>query len=74
MYDQSFQRDLAWQHPELMYRSSIAHQFARYALALNYEFLPQDVIHQAKPSLLDVLGCAIGGPTMLPDFLCVKLL
>lgn len=56
----TFQRDLAWQNLELAHRSSIAHQFARYALALNYELLPQDVVHQAKRCLLDSLGCAIG--------------
>ena len=53
-------RDLAWQNLELAYRSSIAHQFARYALALNFEALPQDVVHQAKRCVLDALGCAIG--------------
>ncbi len=31
----TFARDLAWQNLELAYRSSIAHQFARYALTLN---------------------------------------
>lgn len=54
------QRDLAWQNLDLMYRSSVAYQFSRYALSLNYELLPQDVVHQAKRSLLDALGCAIG--------------
>jgi 2-methylcitrate dehydratase len=53
-------RDLAWQNLDLMYRSSISHQFARYSLALNYESLPQDVVHQGKRCLLDALGCAIG--------------
>jgi 2-methylcitrate dehydratase len=56
----TLQRDLAWQNLDLAYRSSIAHQFARYALGLNYELLPQDVVHQAKRCLLDALGCAIG--------------
>ena len=53
-------RDLGWQNMELMYRSSVAHQFARYALGLDYKSLPADVVHQAKRSLLDTLGCAIG--------------
>ncbi|MDI7260026.1 MAG: MmgE/PrpD family protein [Thermodesulfobacteriota bacterium] len=53
-------RDLAWQNLDLVYRSSISYQFARYALRLNYDMLPKDVIHQAKRSLLDTLGCAIG--------------
>ncbi|UCG67377.1 MAG: MmgE/PrpD family protein [Deltaproteobacteria bacterium] len=53
-------RDLAWQNLDLAYRSSVAYQFARYALGLDYESLPQDVVHQAKRCLLDALGCAIG--------------
>jgi 2-methylcitrate dehydratase len=56
----TFQRDLAWNYLNLLYRSSIAYQFARYAIALSYESLPPDVIHQAKRCLLDGLGCAIG--------------
>lgn len=57
----TFQRDLAWRQIDLVHRSSIAHQFARYALGLTYEMLPQDVVHQAKRCLLDALGCSIGG-------------
>ena len=51
----TFQRDLAWQNLELVYRSSVAYQFARYALALNYKELPSDVAHQAKRSHLPFL-------------------
>jgi len=56
----SWQRDLGWENAELMNRSSVAYNFARYALGLNYEKLPQDVVHQAKRCLLDTLGCATG--------------
>jgi 2-methylcitrate dehydratase len=56
----SLPRDLAWQNLNLAYQSSISHQFARYALGLQYESLPQEVIHQAKRCVLDALGCAIG--------------
>ena len=56
----TFQRDLAWENLDLTYRSSIAHQFARYALRLNFKLLPPDVVHEAKRCLLDTLGCAIG--------------
>ncbi|MBI4190395.1 MAG: MmgE/PrpD family protein [Betaproteobacteria bacterium] len=56
----TFQRDLAWQQLDLTYRSSVSHQFARYALALNYSMLPENVVHQAKRCVLDALGCAIG--------------
>lgn len=56
----TFQRDLAWRHLDLVQRSSVSHQLARYALALRYELLPPEVVHQAKRCLLDALGCAIG--------------
>ncbi|MFC2048489.1 MmgE/PrpD family protein [Chloroflexota bacterium] len=69
----TFKRDLGWQNLELTYRSSIASQFARYALGLNYEMLPPDVVYQAKRCLLDTLGCAIGayeapGRPMVEEF------
>lgn len=56
----TLQRDLAWQNLDLVYRSSIASQYARYALGLQYSILPPEVVHQAKCILLDALGCAIG--------------
>src|SRR3990172_3717022 len=56
----TFQRDLAWENLDLVYRASVAGQLARYALRLNYALLPEDVIHQAKRCLLDALGCALG--------------
>ena len=57
----SFVRELTWHNLELMHRSSIAYQFARYALAVGYELLPAHVVHQAKRCVLDALGCGIGG-------------
>lgn len=45
---------------QLADRASVASQFARYALAVNYDLLPAEVIHAAKRSLLDTIGCAIG--------------
>lgn len=56
----TIQRDLAWQYLNHLYQSSVAHNFARYAMALTYESLPQEVSHQAKRCVLDALGCAIG--------------
>jgi 2-methylcitrate dehydratase len=56
----TWQRDLAWENIEQSYRASPSYQFARYALAVNYEVLPDEVVHQAKRCLLDALGCAIG--------------
>lgn len=69
----TFQRDLVWKNLDLVYRSSVAYQFARYALGVKYESLPEDVIHQAKRCLLDALGCAIGaydapGRPIVEDF------
>ncbi|MFC1961471.1 MmgE/PrpD family protein [Chloroflexota bacterium] len=56
----SFRRSLAWKNLESTYQSSIAHQFARYALGIKYGMLPDNVVHQAKRCVLDALGCAIG--------------
>jgi 2-methylcitrate dehydratase len=56
----NFQRELTWQNMDLVYRSSIAYQYARYALRLNYDMLPVEVVCQAKRCLLDTLGCAFG--------------
>ena len=38
----------------------LARELARYAMALTYQDLPPDVVHQTKRVLLDTLGCAIG--------------
>lgn len=61
-----FARDLAWHKYDLMCKSSVAYHFARYALSLNYESLPQEVIHEAKRALLDTLGVAIGAYSRSP--------
>ncbi len=50
-----------WHDLDQQYRASVAYAFARYALALRFEDLPDDVVHHARRSLLDGLGCAIGG-------------
>lgn len=56
----TLQRDLVWENLDLAYRASVSYQYARYALRLKYELLPDEVIHAAKRCLLDTLGCAIG--------------
>ncbi len=56
----TLQRTLAWEQLALAHRTSVAHQYARYALGLRFEALPAAVVHQAKRCLLDALGCAIG--------------
>ncbi len=70
----SFQRDLVWENIDLMYKSSVAHKYARYALGLQYDMLPEAVVHQAKRCLLDAIGCAIGaydapGKKIIEDFI-----
>ena len=54
------QSALAWQQLDLAHSTSIAHQYARYAMSLRYDALPPAVVHQAKRCLLDAMGCAIG--------------
>lgn len=57
----SFTQKLTWQNLDLQYRASAAAQIARYAHAFTFDAIPQDVVHHAKRSLLDGIGCAIGG-------------
>ncbi|MBI2858202.1 MAG: MmgE/PrpD family protein [Chloroflexi bacterium] len=56
----TLQSDITWKQMDLANQGSISHQLARYALALRYELLPSEVVHEAKRCLLDALGCAIG--------------
>ncbi len=41
--------------------SSIARQWAEFAVSLKYEDLPPEVVHHAKRFLFDSIGCALGG-------------
>lgn len=56
----TFQQELAWQQIESSYQAAVSRQVARYAHAVNYSVLPENVVHQAKRCVLDALGCAIG--------------
>lgn len=56
----TLQRELAWKTLNHLHQSSVAYQFASYALGLSYESVPDNVVHQAKRCVLDALGCAIG--------------
>ena len=40
---------------------SIARQIARYALELQFDDLPSEVVHEVKRYLYDSIGCAFGG-------------
>jgi 2-methylcitrate dehydratase len=52
---------------------SLAETLARYAAALKYGDLPEDVVHIAKRTILDTLGCAFGGYTAGPSKIAIKL-
>jgi 2-methylcitrate dehydratase len=68
----TFQRELAWAHIEAVERASVAYQAARYALAVDYALLPREVVHEAKRSVLDALGCAIGAYEAPGRIVCEK--
>src|SRR5262245_27067499 len=51
----------------------IAETLAAYAVNLKYEDLPPDVIRVAKRTILDTIGCAIGGHTAGPAQIALKL-
>jgi 2-methylcitrate dehydratase len=57
----SAKQRLTWRNLDLQYQASAASQIARFAHGLSYDDIPADVIHHAKRSLLDGVGCAIGG-------------
>ena len=40
---------------------TISQQIAEFAIGLNYEMLPDEVVHEAKRFLYDSVGCAYGG-------------
>lgn len=44
-----------------------------YACKLTYEDLPQDVVHQVKRTLIDTLGCALGGFQAQPAVIARRL-
>ncbi len=40
---------------------TVAEKLGAYAATLKYEDIPADVVHQAKRTIMDTLGCAFGG-------------
>ena len=54
-------------------RNSIAQMLADYAVRIRYEDLPQDVVRTVKRTVLDTIGCAIGGYHAGPSRIAVKL-
>ncbi len=51
----------------------LAETLARYATALRYEDLPEDVVRLVKRTILDTFGCACGGYTAGPSKIAIKL-
>ena len=54
-------------------QNSVAETLARYAINLRYEDLPPDVVRTAKRTLLDTIGCAIGGFKAEPSQIALRL-
>ena len=51
----------------------VAETLARYATSLRYDDLPPEVARTAKRTILDTLGCAIGGYAAGPSQIAIKL-
>jgi 2-methylcitrate dehydratase len=54
-------------------QGSIARTMADYAARLRYEDLPAEVVRTTKRTILDTIGCAIGGSEAEPSRIAVKL-
>lgn len=52
---------------------SVAETLAEFAVRLRYEDLPGDVMRTVKRTILDTIGCAIGGYAAEPSRIAVKL-
>jgi 2-methylcitrate dehydratase len=52
---------------------SIAQTLAQFAVTLRYEDLPADVVRAVKRTILDTIGCAIGGYQAGPSQIAVRL-
>lgn len=57
----AFVPELVWKNLDTEYRAAASWQLARYAAGLRADDIPAEALHAAKRSLLDALGCAIGG-------------
>lgn len=68
-------QDKAEQHPSAPASGplGVAETLARYATGVRYEDLPADVVRTATRTILDTVGCAIGGYRAGPSRIAVKL-
>ncbi len=65
------QSDRSWvAYPD---KPSISETFARYAASVKYEDLPANVVRTVKRTVIDTIGCAIGGYQAGPSQIAVKL-
>jgi 2-methylcitrate dehydratase len=54
-------------------QGTIAQLLADYAVKLRYEDLPTDVVRTVKRTIIDTIGCAIGGYEASPSQIAIKL-
>src|SRR5262245_3367998 len=54
-------------------QTPIAETLATYAVGLRYEDIPAETVHVAKRTILDAIGCAIGGHTSGPARIALNL-
>src|SRR5437773_212060 len=54
-------------------QSTIAQTLADYAVKLRYEDLPAEVVRTVKRTIIDTIGCAIGGYEAGPSQIAIKL-
>jgi 2-methylcitrate dehydratase len=54
-------------------KGTIAQTLADYAVKLRYEDLPADVVRTVKRTIIDTIGCAIGGYDAGPSQIALKL-
>ncbi len=54
-------------------QSTIAQTLADYAVKLRYEDLPAEVVRAVKRTIIDTIGCAIGGYEAGPSQIALKL-
>jgi 2-methylcitrate dehydratase len=54
-------------------QTTIAQTLADYAVKLRYEDLPADVVRTVKRTIIDTIGCAIGGYDAGPSQIALKL-
>jgi 2-methylcitrate dehydratase PrpD len=68
----SFSRQLEGKN-EVRIMSSLAKEFAEFAISTRFEDLPPSIVHESKRLLLDSIGCALGGMRTAPGEMAISL-